>query len=245
MANEIMQCGAARELMPLYLSGELEGSLRPGLDAHLDHCAACRALVDAEQQVDAELRNSLLAEEVAIGPILNRFRNEAISKRLGLRAKLAMAAGLVATIAAGFTYWQVAGEVPKVYAAALRDHHRELVEKQPRRWVSELAAVELLATEQGVAAQLLGRLMPAGYRLERGKMCRLNGRAFLHLVYEHEGGQVSLFLRREADEQGKRYSSEAGGDHLAGVQAGGLSVVYVTDGADEAQRLAAQAAEVL
>ena len=68
MANEIMQCDAARELLPLYLSGELEGSLRPGLDAHLDHCAACRGLVEAEQRVDAELRNSLLAEEVAIGP---------------------------------------------------------------------------------------------------------------------------------------------------------------------------------
>ena len=86
MANQMMQCGAVRELLPLYLSGELEDSLRPGLDAHLDHCAACRALVDVDQRVDAELRNSVLAGEVAVGPILNRFRNEAVCKRLGLQA---------------------------------------------------------------------------------------------------------------------------------------------------------------
>jgi anti-sigma factor RsiW len=132
----------------------------------------------------------------------------------------------------------------------LQDHQREIIEKQRRNWLSDEAQVADLASEQGVSAPMLAQLAPDGYRLEHGKICRLNGREYLHLVYQNPRGEVSLFLHEsEAGGQrreGKlRYATGLGNEHLTSVQAGTLSVVYVSGDAGEADRFADRAAAVL
>ena len=250
-----MQCDEARGLMPLYLSGEIEAPSRELLESHVDVCPPCRRELDAQRELDGELRRAMLAEALPTAGLVARFRGEIAPRRRWVRWGVA-AAVLIGVLAGGLTYWRAAVRpMADVYAAALRDHHRELIEKQPRRWMDDLASIENLALEQGVAARMLAQLAPAGYRLEHGKLCRLNGRAYLHLVYESRGEQVSLFLRggdvpappTHAEQRDGKflYSAGSGGEHVAGVQNGALSVVYVTGEADEASRFAEQAAAVL
>ena len=75
------------------------------------------------------------------------------------------------------------------FAAAERDHRLEgSIEGQPRRWLTETAAMERLAAGQGVAASKLSALVPPDYAIVQAKVCRLNGQLFLHLVLARRAG---------------------------------------------------------
>jgi anti-sigma factor RsiW len=195
--------------------------------------------------LDARLREAALAEPLDVALVQARVRRTIARRPVWVR--WAVAAALVIAVSGGLVYRQRAAipAAADLYVSALRDHAREIVEKQPRPWVADPDIVERMAGDQGVSAPVLARLAPAGYRLEHGKLCRLNGRAYLHLVYENEGRQVSVFLRGGGAERSAHYATQLGTQHLAAVQSDALSVLYVADEAGEVDRLAERAAEVL
>jgi negative regulator of sigma E activity len=75
---------------------------------------------------------------------------------------------------------------------------------------------------------------PAGYRLVEGKLCRLDGRLFLHLVYANGLANFSVFLRRP-DGKASVGTNRAilvatlGAEHIAAFDDTELSALIVTE----------------
>jgi hypothetical protein len=90
-------------------------------------------------------------------------------------------------------------------------------------------------------------LAPAGYRLEFGKLCRLDGRIFLHLVYTRDGREFSAYLRRpDAEPLAGIHEAGAGHEYIAYFETRQLSALFVTDQSREAAlSLARSAAKAL
>ncbi len=100
-------------------------------------------------------------------------------------------------------------------------------------------------------------MTPPGYQLERAKLCKLDGRIYLHLVYAGEQGEFSAFVRpRDVQtlhgsvtetSSGKRiYESDRGPAHVAGLQSAHLTAFVVTDQpGDSVMRLAESVAGAL
>jgi hypothetical protein len=93
----------------------------------------------------------------------------------------------------------IPSHVSQVYADAAEDHQSEVIDHSPRPWLSDPAQIEALAEKQGIGVAIPGELA-SGYRLARGKICWLDERVYLHLVYSDGGREFSLFLRaRDAE----------------------------------------------
>jgi hypothetical protein len=121
----------------------------------------------------------------------------------------------------------------------------EIVNRQPRKWVTDRASIEGLAQRQGLPASVVSAFVPAGYHLAQGKLCLLDGRVFLHLVYASESGSFSLFLRRPDDAGTSVVHTETfAAEQVAGFQRNQLSALIVSEDND-ALLLASSAAVVL
>jgi hypothetical protein len=130
-------------------------------------------------------------------------------------------------------------------ADAARDHRVEVVEHQRRTWLTDAAAIDALAVRQGLSAPAAEAIAPAGYRLERGKLCRLGGRVFLHLVYSNGAREFSLYLRDRAPSEAFPGISRAiaaglnfdlGAEHVAQVPSARFTALVVTDESQNATR---------
>jgi hypothetical protein len=132
-----------------------------------------------------------------------------------------------------------------VYAAAARDHRIEIVELQPRKWLTDRAAIAAMAQREGVPDSAIDRIEPAGYRLARAKLCFLDGRIFLHLVYASDAGRLSVFLR-PADRIEAVHAERHGAEYAAGFQDRKVNAVFVTEqSGDAVVRFARSAAAVI
>ena len=75
-----------------------------------------------------------------------------------------------------------------------------VVDREHRTWYLDEQAVRALADREGVSPSVVSGLAANGYRLECGKLCRLDGRPFLHLVYANGARKLSVYVRpRDAD----------------------------------------------
>jgi anti-sigma factor RsiW len=252
-----MNCSDINELAPLYATGELDNARAAGFAEHLKACAACEREIEQQRRMDARLRQAVLADEFDTAQMESRIR-ERISASAPVRRpayawQLAAAAVLLLAVAAGIGYRVLlSSRVPQVYADAADDHQQEIVAKQPRHWLSDRAAIESLAAKHQVPMAAIDALAAKGYHLERAKVCSLDDRLFLHLVYSSDGQEYSLFLRR-ADlnaAAGKPkelvngtpiYESDRGDAHVAGFQSQALTGLVVTDATGDA---AVRAAEI-
>ena len=135
-----------------------------------------------------------------------------------------------------------------VDAAAARDHRLEIMDRQPRKWLTDRASIEDLAGQQGLSGSVIAAMAPAGYRVGQGKLCRLDGRVFLHLVYTNGAANFSVFLQNTQEIAGARpiYTDKLGTEHIAGFEIHGLTALIVTEqSGNAALRLARRATAVL
>jgi hypothetical protein len=158
-------------------------------------------------------------------------------------------AGCVAASVIGFAGYRLMHPVaaPSMFTAAARDHHAEVVDRQPGNWQTARASIDELAAQQGLPASLLGAFAPVGFHLEQGKVSVLDNLPYLHLVYTNGVQRFSIFLRNEQGIQAHDSIDAAnlGPDHVAAFHHGPLSVTIVTDEpGDEASHLARFAAAV-
>jgi hypothetical protein len=121
-----------------------------------------------------------------------------------------------------------------VYAAAARDHRWEIVDGQHRKWLTDRASIKALAARQGVSESAIAAIAPAGYQLVEGKLCRLDGHVFLHLVYANGFANFSVFLRRPDGKApvgtGHRIDVVTqGAEHIAGFDDPQLTALIVTE----------------
>ena len=223
-----MNCSEARNLAPLYLSGELDGDDYRQFATHLDTCVACRSEMEAQAALDARIATAIGQHAPDTSVVHRRFREQAYSKS---RLRWVAAAALTA---AGMVYgiWQLAAP-PRLYADAARNHHIELVEKQARPWKTGAAEVEGLAIRYGLSIDQVEALAAPGYILERAKICGLTTGRMLHLVYTNGQRSYSLFLRPNTENREQSRSRGLDAERVAEFKTGRFQGVVVTNGTTE------------
>jgi anti-sigma factor RsiW len=241
-----MNCQDVQTAAPLYLSGELDAPHLAEVRAHLEACPVCASDMARQAGVDARLREEVLAE-TPDSKALDLLIKQRIRRSIILRRWLPVAAGIAAMLVlalVGSRLW-TESRVARVYVDAARDHHSEVVDKQPRTWLSDQSAVAALAVRQGLSVAPLAEFARAGYNLECGKLCRLDGRVYLHMVYKRNGEDFSVFLRQTGEPfPAALRDSDRGDEHVASFQTGGMAGIVVTDQSTEAARQLAQLAQV-
>ncbi|HVW85584.1 MAG TPA: zf-HC2 domain-containing protein [Bryobacteraceae bacterium] len=189
-----MNCSELREAAPLYISGELDDAARAVLRRHLAACPACAREIEEQLAADARLIGAFSS---ALPDTANLERS--IRRRIAApsRQKWMLAAGSIAAMLAFvFVSYQSprSRSTPKLYAEAARDHRVEVVERQPRHWRAGDAELQTVTSPYGLSLAEARRIAPAGYRLERARICGLNGKRVLHLVYTDDATELSVYV---------------------------------------------------
>ena len=239
-----MNCTEVLDLAPLYLTGEVPAARAAQLAAHVKVCPACARELGRQEAFDSLLRESLLAEHFDSSGVESSVR-QAIDGSVSRRWIFAFA-GVAAALLLGLGIRAVfSSRAVPVYAAAAQDHRLEIVDRQPRKWFTDRASIETLAGRQGVSGSAIDAIAPAGYHLAQGKLCRLDGEIFLHLVYVNDSQNFSVFLR-PSDGVAAMHTETQGAEHVAGFQDRQLSALIVTEqSGDAALRFARSAAAII
>ena len=178
-----------------------------------------------DDELDQRVRESILAEPMHTARVAATVRDQIRRRRrVPYWTLLAIAAGLVL---AAFLW----PRTPPVCVAAAQDHQHEIVQGEPRRWLTDVSAIQSLAEKQGVPAAAIPALGTTGYRLERARLCFLKKQIFLHLVYTKDGSQYSVYLRPPSNEASFS-DSVRGNANLAYFETSHLTAVFVSQTAD-------------
>ena len=234
-----MNCHDIVELAPLYLSGELDASRADAFAAHLRECPACALEIEQELEADACLRGGVFACETPSAGLYDRIR-ERISgerRRKAARRWVLATAGVAAMllIALAGLRLRPTHEAVSVCADAARDHRFEIVLDHPRTWIRDQSGIQALAARLNLPPSVIPSFESAGYHLARGKLCLLDGRPFLHLVYSNGAGEFSFFVRRENGSASHVIHAEGvDQEHVALVESGNLTAIVVTEQAGDA-----------
>jgi hypothetical protein len=179
-----------------------------------------------DDELDQRLRERLLSEEVDTSRVAAAVRSRIRQRRHIPRwAAVSVAAAGILLLA---LLWP---RTPQVCVAAAQDHEREIVNGEPRRWLSDVSEIDSLAEKEGVPVSAIAALATTGYHLERGRLCFLNRQIFLHLVYTRSGAQYSVYLRPLTPEAAFG-SSVQGTEKLAYFQTRRVTAVIVSRGAN-------------
>jgi anti-sigma factor RsiW len=244
-----MNCSDIHELAPLYLCGELDSARAAELDDHLKICSTCLHEIEALSRLDARLRQALLAEDSDVTEINRRIREQIASETFepvarsvrpqGVRWRRAALGIAAAFVLAAAGYVALPGRFTRVYADAAEDHQDEVIDHSPRHWYTDPTQIAALGQRVGISSDIPAQL-DGGYRLEHGKICRLDGRLYLHLVYTDGTTEFSLFLRprdgerltgmiRGASNGRLLRASDSGNEHLAAFATSHLIAVIAVD----------------
>jgi hypothetical protein len=194
-----------------------------------------------DDELDQRLRDAILAEEVDTSRVEHAL-HEQINGPRHVPGWAAAAAAVIAMIGAGalsYRTFVIEKATPQVCVAAAQDHHREVVNGDPRKWLTDLPSIDSLAEKQGVPASAIAAIATTGYRLERGRLCFLQKQIYLHLVYSKNAQVFSVYLRPTSQDPTFSDSvrdAKLGSEDLGYFQTRTLTAVFVsrTTGADAA-----------
>jgi anti-sigma factor RsiW len=231
-----MNCEEVQKLAPLYVPGELDAARTRAVREHLDVCGECRQEIESQIELDHRLRDELLAAPLDSSAVEQRVRETIAAQpqpRFSRRLRIAVgiAAMLLLAAAGFFALRGLSHPQPvEICSDAARDHLREIVHQEPRRWTSDRSGIDALSEHVGLSPTAVSKFNVPGYQLERGKLCRLDGRVFLHLVYSNGAREFSLFLQPSPDSHADRdlYAADFGAEHAASIQSSQARVVIVT-----------------
>jgi hypothetical protein len=182
-----------------------------------------------DDELDQRVRAAVLSEQIDTARLEHSIRAR-IRRPRAPRWALAIAAGIVLAIAGGVANRPLfKPQTPPICVAAAQDHQREIVNGEPRPWLSDISAIQSLARKQGVPASAVTALGTTGYRLERARLCFLKKQIFLHLVYTKDGSEYSVYLRPPS---GLFNDSVRGEETLAYFETDRVTAVFVSHGAD-------------
>jgi len=240
--GSFMNCKDIATLRPLYLSGELDPARQLAFAEHLRECDVCRAELEQHKRLDALLRSSVLSEQIDSTVLEQRIRSRISDRNFSRAPMLAVAAGIGAILMAGGLGYRTLFPVkePRLFSDAAQDHRSEVIRQQHRTWLSDPNLIADLAQRNGISPSLAATLAPPGYRLVQAKLCRLDGRTFLHLVYAQGARDFSAYLRgmdtqplpgaiRETATGKLLHEADVGHEHVASFQNGKLTAMFVTD----------------
>lgn len=235
-----MNCSEISILTPLFLSGELDPGRTGAVVEHLNVCETCGREVREQRALDQRLQRTIGDEPIDTSRIEQRIK---ASIAAGSRRRVVATLGIAAVLAMSVIGYQalVRSQTNAIYRAAADDHRREIVEHQPRPWQTDAASIARLAQRVGMSASTLEGISPAGYRLAQGRLCLLNGRLYLHLVYTDAHSNTSIFLRSVGTPSFRSGDAESfGHEHVSGVRKDQLIALVVSDESDAAAARLAQ-----
>lgn len=227
-----MNCREIEEIAPLYLSGELEEDQRVRVRAHLAQCRSCAVEMDRQVALDARVLDAVsdMPDATAVErSVRRRIARERVWRFAGVAAALVLAAFL------GYRAWRPA-PVSRLYVDAALDHRLEVMEHQPRRWRTDPAEIDKLAARYELTN--LAALAPQGYRLEHAKMCGLDGKPALHLVYTNGSQEYSVYVRARTGGGKMLREVSVGSEHLAGFATDRLEAVVAGGSSGECREFA-------
>jgi anti-sigma factor RsiW len=235
-----MNCQESTELSPRYLSRELDPARAAAFATHVGACPDCARAVE----LDARLRQAVLAEPLdAMDTTACDLRiRGAIARQARLR-RMSMAVGIAATVILGAILYRAATYVAPVCADAAEDHRQEVVGHERRKWVAQPEQVSALASRLGMSESAPAAI--DGYRLEHAKLCRLDGRIFLHAVYSDGSREFSLFLRQPDSHPSPVRITSSGGEQVAAFETAHVTAMIVADRSADAAEFARSAAAAL
>ena len=243
-----MTCSDAASLIPLYLTAELDEARTHEFLRHTHACPDCAREASEQAALDARMRAAILSEPVDPAAVERRVlqkiaaekatqtRHSFPSQRWGFAA-----AGIAALLTIGVFGYRTTlhPDSNRTFAAAARDHRLEIEDRQPRKWRTDLVSVTEIAVREGISTSEISRLAPPSYHFEEGKLCRLNGLLYLHLVYADAAGnrRVSVFLDGRNQSAGMPVNSSSfGAENVAGFSTGSVTAMVVTDQSRAAAR---------
>lgn len=162
----------------------------------------------SDEELDKHLSEAVNGEELDTTAL-----EQAIRARIAPRHRgwyFTVAGALAATFLLTFSIHRV----PSAFHEAARDHRLEVVEHRPRHWQPN--------------APDAAKLAPAGYRLEHSKICRLEGKPVLHLVYTDGAHEVSVYL----DSSAGKGDADVDGQHVTSFSTGGARGLVVGSAAE-------------
>jgi hypothetical protein len=182
-----------------------------------------------DDELDQRVRAAVLSEQLDTSRVELAIRDR-ISRR-HVPGWAVAAAAVIAMLLAGVLSYRtfLKEQTPPICVAAAHDHEREIVNGEPRPWLSDISAIQSLAKKQGVPASAITALGSTGYRLERARLCFLKRQIFLHLVYTKDSAEFSVYLRPPS---GLFNASVRGEETLAYFETNRVTAVFVSHGAD-------------
>lgn len=228
--RSIMNCQEVRAALSMYSGGKLPGAL----PAHLKACPSCSSEWEQWNAADARLRELLYEDPIDTASLDHRIR-ESIApsprKWIGIAATILLTVALFA-----YRTWD---KPDRDCVDAASDHHREVVDRQKRTWRFDTGEIQTLAAQQGIDLPGLRKLESTGQHLERAKLCRLDGRVFLHLVYTDGVHETSVFLHRKEGSPKAMRTADSGSQHVASLETSHLRAIVVAgDSIESARKLA-------
>jgi Putative zinc-finger len=233
-----MNCEKAREILPLYLSGELRGEELGEMQVHLKECEQCTMAEHADRELDNALRTAMLEEEVPdVSAVLARVheRMEApwwkrMPRLVSVRLAVAAAIMVFALIALPRLYMNQAQRSMALAAAA--DHYQDLVLLRHPDWEYKPDDVKHFLQRQFPQKQnLLPSITPEGAAFEKVRLCNVRGTSYAHFVFRTGTVETSVFLLPNpaggAPDQAIHLTDGEHGLDVAGFSSAGLTGLVV------------------
>jgi anti-sigma factor RsiW len=201
-----MNCSETKSVMPLYLSSELDATPMADFELHVQQCGPCARELEYTRQCDELLRDACLEQPVNVQGLRERVLSE-ISKSAprrrflfrGRAYSLPIAAVLLLAMAVGIIYFTLHdGSSQTVYAAAVADHYNEVVQHPLiGGWRETPQEISAFVREELGEEGFLDKLVPADYHLTRARHCDFSNEAYVHLVYQNDVREISIYVRRK------------------------------------------------
>lgn len=224
-----MRCHEAEGLLAPQFSEDLDSATQHELALHLEACAACRARLQQEYELD-RLVVAVVSQEAPPAAELMRRIETALETRpkwrpLPLRwrwAALAGAAAVVLLSAVAVLRFNASDPMHLLCQDAADDHRSEVVLHEPRHWHTSSSEIADLARRTVPAATVPQNV--AGLSLQKARICGLLQASALHLVYGNGSQQVSVFMMLRRDLPYDSLPSRAAGHRLHRENDFGISV---------------------
>jgi anti-sigma factor RsiW len=199
-----MRCREAEGLLAPQISESLDAAAQRDLALHLESCAACRARLQQEYELDRLVVAAVSAETPAADAVVSRIERALDSKPVGRAVffqrrwpVFAGAAAMVLLAAMAISRFAGSSSMHLLCLDAVDDHRSEVVLQEPRHWHTTPTEINDLVRRTVPGTQVPQTV--AGLSLQKGRICGLLQATALHLVYGSGSQQVSVFfmLQRE------------------------------------------------
>jgi len=206
MSNDfIYDCERTREVLGPYADNELEGLPTSQMAAHLEQCVRCRRELEIIQSQKRLLASAIKNSSYDTTTLRASIEAATFRRRSFLLSKVnvlgvpawSLAVSLILLMLGSIYFFRrfETAQPSSLYLAAANDHRTGSAASDATDWVQAESAIAEKANKILNMKTRLPHSFGSNYTLARARLCQLDGKSFLHLVYEApDGSTASLFI---------------------------------------------------